>query len=346
MAERATFHTIANARYFQGLVALLNSLRLTGHDQELKVLDLGLTPQQRERLADHVTLVQLPDELGHPVFMKPYAHRLSPTGTVVIIDCDMIVTASLDEPLADAAAGKIAVFSDHESTRDRWFAEWETEFQLSGPPRRQEYVNAGFVAVSQEHWPGFLSRWAAACELLQADRYAVLPPFLPRRAAMDREPSWAGDQDALNAILMAELTQESLAIRPHTQQPDWLDEVEVVDERTLACRYRGDPTLILHLSLAPKPWEPTGWRRTKRNAYVRLLSRVLLAEDVAVRLDPAELPLWLRDTRQGRLTLAALDGRRRTLDALERVLRGGSQRLPATVRKPLLGLRDRLSQRG
>ena len=346
MSERATFHTIANARYFPGLVALVNSMRLTGHDQEVVVLDLGLTPGQRERLADHVTLVQLPNQVGHPAFMKPYPHRLAPAGTVVLIDSDMIVTASLDEPLADAAAGLIAVFGDHESTRSRWFAEWEQGFGLSGPPRHQEYVNAGFVAISQEHWPNFLTRWATACQLLPIDRYAVLPRFLPRRTAMDGEPFWAGDQDALNAILMAEIPPESLAIRPRSQQPDWLDEAEVVDEQTLECRYRGEPTLILHLSLAPKPWEPTGWRRARNNAYVRLLPRVLLADDVALRLSPAELPLWLRGNRRGRLALGVLDRRRRTLNALERRLRRASQRLPGRVRKRLLDLRDRLSQRG
>src|SRR5689334_16668771 len=201
MAEGATFYTLANARYFTGLVALLNSLRLTGHDHEVVVLDLGLTPRQRERLAAHATLVQLPDEVAQAAFMKPFPHRLSPTGTVVIIDSDMIITGSLAEPIADAAAGKIAVFADHVSSRTRLFAEWETGFRLSGPPRRQEHVNAGFVAVSQNHFPELLARWAGANELLPVERYAKRPRFLSGQAAMEREPYWAGDQDAFNAIL-------------------------------------------------------------------------------------------------------------------------------------------------
>jgi hypothetical protein len=107
----ATFYTIANARYFPGLVALLNSLRLTGHDQELVVLDEGLTAEQRAHLDPVVRLVELPEErLGHPALAKPYPHLLDPTGVVTLIDSDIIVTRSLAPALADAAAGKIAAY--------------------------------------------------------------------------------------------------------------------------------------------------------------------------------------------------------------------------------------------
>ena len=228
----ATFYTIANARYFPGLVALLNSLRLTGHDQELVVLDEGLTADQRARLDPFVRLVELPEErLGHPALAKPYPHLLDPTGVVTLIDSDIIVTRSLAPALADAAAGKIAAYRDHETTEGRWFAEWEEEFELSGPPRRQTYVNAGFVAFSQERWPDFLTRWRRACARIPLERFGVLPRWQPRVTAIEREPFWAGDQDALNAILMAEVAPEALAVQPIHEEPDWLDEVEIVDRR-------------------------------------------------------------------------------------------------------------------
>src|SRR5436853_2584260 len=134
MTGRATFYTIANARYFPGLVALINSLRLSGHADELVVLDEGLAPEQRERLAPHVTLVELPrGQPSHPALLKPYPAELSPSGIVALIDSDMIVTRALAGPLADAAKGRIAVYSDHESSASRWFAEWEQEFALSAP---------------------------------------------------------------------------------------------------------------------------------------------------------------------------------------------------------------------
>jgi hypothetical protein len=346
MAETATFYTIANAPYFPGLVALLNSLRLNGHGEELVVLDEGLTPEQRGRLEPHATLVRLPGErLSHPALLKPYPAELSPKGIVVLIDSDMIVTRPLTGPLADATAGRISVFTDHESTETRWFAEWERDFELAVPPRRQHYVNAGFVAFSQERWPDLLSRWRRACERIPPERFGLLPRLLPRRGAMEREPLWAGDQDALNAILMSEVPEEAVALRPAHEQPDWLSEVELVDRRTLACSYRGGETSILHFSLAPKPWEPNGWRRARRNAYVELFPRVVLADDVALRLAPEELPPWLRDDARGRAARAGLDALWRSRDSAERLARTGAQRLPDPLRRPLLRLRDRIAER-
>jgi hypothetical protein len=58
----STYYTIANSPFFPGLVALLNSLGLTGNRGELVVLDRGLEEEQRELLAPHATVVKLPDE--------------------------------------------------------------------------------------------------------------------------------------------------------------------------------------------------------------------------------------------------------------------------------------------
>ena len=106
MGEQATFYTVTTADYFIGLVALLNSLRLTGHQQELVVLDDGLTPAQRERLEPHVTLVELPGfDPGLPVLKKTFPDLLSPAGVVTQIDTDMIVTGSLDAPARPGRVG-------------------------------------------------------------------------------------------------------------------------------------------------------------------------------------------------------------------------------------------------
>jgi len=342
MTERATFYTVATAGYFPGLVALLNSLRLTGHDQNLVVLDDGLTPDQRERLAPHATLVELSDlKLGLPPLKKVFPELLQVSGTVVLIDSDMIVTASLEPQLSAAAAGKLVLFPDHESTRERWFGDWEQRFALSGPPRRQTYLNAGFVAFASERWPGLLTRWREACELIPLERVAVSAGLLPRVTVMEREPYWAADQDALNAILMAEVPQEALAVQLVGLEPDWLEEVDVVDGRTLECRYRGGTPSILHFSLGPKPWQRGGWRRASHNAYIELLPRVLLGADVTLRLWPDELPFWLRDGRPAKSARSVLAARTDGSASLARLTRAGVRRLPAPLRGGLLALRDR-----
>lgn len=346
MGGSAAFYTVTTADYFPGLVALLNSLRLTGHQQELIVLDDGLTSAQRERLEPHVTLVELPGfQPGLPVLKKTFPDLIAHAGVVVQIDSDMIVTSSLDPQLAQAASGRLVLFPDHESSRDRWFAEWEEGFGLAGPPRRQTYLNAGFVALSIEHWPDLLPRWRQACELISPERVAVLPGFLPRRTAMAREPFWAADQDALNAILMAEVPEGAVAVQPIGAEPDWLSDVEVVDRATLRCRYRGAEAAILHFSLGPKPWQPKGWRRTTRNAYVELFPRVVLADDVALRLEPHELPPWLRADARAHAARVGLDAIWRGRDSVERLARASAHRLPPPLREPMLRFRDRLAER-
>ena len=72
--QQARFFTISDARFFVGTVLLLNSLRLTGHDHELVVLDRGLTDSQRARLAEHrVVFEQHADRSTHPWLLKPVA---------------------------------------------------------------------------------------------------------------------------------------------------------------------------------------------------------------------------------------------------------------------------------
>ena len=54
------FFTIADANYFLGLVALVNSLRLQGHADPITVLDLGLQTDQREALETECDFVTPP----------------------------------------------------------------------------------------------------------------------------------------------------------------------------------------------------------------------------------------------------------------------------------------------
>jgi hypothetical protein len=149
MCTEATFYTIADARFFPGLVALLNSLRLTGNDGELVVLDRGLSPAQRQALEGHVRLVEIPDPPdGSPALLKAYPHMLGETGTIVLVDSDMVVGRDLGDIAELAAAGKICAFPDPVPHRGRWFAEWHEALELRAPLRQGTYLNAGFLALS------------------------------------------------------------------------------------------------------------------------------------------------------------------------------------------------------
>jgi hypothetical protein len=296
MSSEVRFVTSADSRFFVGAAAMLNSLQFSGTKGAAFVVDTGLRPEQRGRLAVAAEVLTLPPAVQglHSLFAKFTADLFWSHGVVVSIDSDMIVTSPLDDLIEQAAAGRIAVFPDHEITRDRRFPEWASIFELQAPLRRQRYVNAGLVALSLDRWPLFLERWRRACDRLPADwpSGGMVAPF------------GLADQDALNAILMSEIPSEAVWIGPEWQSvhPDGLRDVEVLDAASLSCRYRGAAPLLLHYSLSPKAWERRGWRRMRTDdAYVRLLPRLLFARDVPVRAGPSEVPIWLRPRRVGRL---------------------------------------------
>jgi hypothetical protein len=331
MGTEATFYTIADAGFFPGLVALLNSLRLTGNPGELVALDRGLTPAQRALLDGHVTLVELPEALaGRPMLLKAYPHLLGASGTIVLLDSDMIVTRPLADIASLAEAGRICVFPDPEPQRGRWFAEWHDELGLLAPLRRRTYLNAGFLALSTEHWPDLLGRWWELCDRVPRDQHF----------GRFEQPFWAGDQDVLNAILASEIPEEALAeLQAHEEAyPEELLEVEVVDERTLRCELHGRPTAILHYALGPKAWERKAWVRLRDDAYVRLLPRLLFGDDVAVRLEPKSVPLWLRPGRPARALV-------RGAEVAHGGVRGAVHALPRPIRDRALALRNAVFRR-
>ena len=326
MPTDPTYYTIANAPFFPGLVGLLNSLRLSGNEGELVVLDCGLTDEQRTRLEPHARLMQQPAESRpHPALLKPFAQALEPEGVIVLIDSDMLAVRSLDWVVERAEAGTICLFPD--PIPDRWFAEWEETLALRRPLRRRPYLNAGFVAFSVERWPDLLARWWELC--------AVIPPEEPYSS--QEALFWAADQDALNAYLSSEIPDDAVEQLPAGGEayPEEALRVQVVDAQTLTCELDGEPVSILHHSLGPKVWQRYGWLRLRADAYVQLLPRVLFAVDVPLRLDPSEVPFRLRPGRGPRSTRAALD-------TVHGGIRGIVNATPGPVRTRLIAARNRL----
>ncbi len=119
---RARFVCVVDARHFPGAVALVNSLRLAGHDEEIVFVDAGLDQPQRDLVAPHVTLARPPE--GAPLYFLKYAPVELP-GEVdvdIVVDADVIVTRSLEPLIASAAEGRLVAFADR--SRRRFFPEW------------------------------------------------------------------------------------------------------------------------------------------------------------------------------------------------------------------------------
>jgi len=329
-ATGVTFYTISNEPYFLGTVALLNSLRKTGNDGSFVVLDAGLSRSQRLRLEGQAAVTRVPGDVSRPSLLKAFVRFLDPSGVIVIIDSDMIVTRSLGYIVDRAAKGKICVFPDDSSQGARWFKDWEKGFGLKAPLRRQPYINGGFIALSTQHWPGFLSRFWEVSERVPAGTV-----FENGDPSM---PFWAADQDALNALLMSEIPPGAVEVLPATHEvhPGDLMKTRIVDLNTLECALNGERTTILHYSMAPKAWDRRGWLRVRRDAYVRLFGRIVTGRDVSLRLGPAEVPLWLRPSPTGRFALAAVD-------IAHGIVGGIRRRLPERASAQFLRAKDRLT---
>lgn len=313
------------------MVALLNSLRLTGHDQPVLLVDAGLTDEQREMLADHVTL--LPAGAGiPPVYLASFGPIAQPADVAVLLDADIVVVRSLSPLIDQARAGKLVGFINIPPLDDRFFPEWAPLLGL-GPLRRQPYLNAGQLFIPHPLAQRILGPWQACQDKVGYDetRYGAAG----RRTNLSA-PFYFADQDVLNAVLAALLTPDEILclehrLAPHPPFPG----VVVIDAERLACVGRdGTQPYLLHHTLA-KPW----LKPTPVNAYSLLLPRLLFASDVALPLRPEQVPLRLRTGRFAHVDRARADLQARTHSRARRLL--GS----VGIRTRLAAWRDHRSDR-
>jgi hypothetical protein len=266
-------------------------------------------------------VVEVPKKIaGTPVSMKPYPYLVGASGTVVLIDSDIVVTGPLDAALDLARDGRIvAAPAWTEAARNRWFAEWEPTLGLRAPLRREEWFHNGFVVLDVDRWPDLLERWWELNERVPAEQ-----------AFLDNQPFNAPDADTLNALLMSEISRDALALVPAGYEA-FGGHVAIEDVHSLRCTLNGAPTRLLHYPDSPKPWQPRGWLRAGATAYAEAMRRLLFAHDVPLQLRPADVPVWLRPGLRGRSALAGLALANRAIGSL-------SSHLPEARRN---SLRDR-----
>jgi hypothetical protein len=276
----AAFYCVADRRYFVGAVGMINSLRLLGHREPIYLLDCGLTADQRDALAPHVTLADAPADTP-PWLLKAVLPLDRPAGVVVLVDTDMVLTRSLGPLIERAARGRAVAFKDRQQ---RFFAEWGELLDL-GEPRKRPYVSSSLV-------------------LLGGDlRDRVLRLMDERRSRVDFErtfwrrnvrdyPFLYADQDVLNAILATRVEPDRIDVLGDrlAATPPYRG-LRLLDAKALRCAYRdGAEPYVVH-QYVRKPW----LERTFHGIYSRLLVRLLLGPDVAVRVPPEWLPLRMRE---------------------------------------------------
>ena len=279
-AARAAFYCVSSDVYFLGAVGLVNSLRLTGHEQPIHVLDCGLDPGARRLLEREATVHDSPAG-AEPYALKTVAPLAAPAETMILIDADMIVTRPLGELVERAARGRVVAFRNK---ADRHVPEWGELLEL-GEVRRQAYVSSGLLAMGRD--PG----------------EDVLRLMHDRQSRVDLERTYFGDhaddyellysdQDVLNAILATRVEAGRLdPLDPGLCAETPFDGLRLADVERLRCEYEdGTEPYVVHHALSPKPWQAPAYE----GVYSRMLRRLLTGADAAIAVDERELPRWLR----------------------------------------------------
>ena len=321
--REAGFYCVADRRYFLGAVGLVNSLRLVGHDEPIYLLDCGLTVEQRELLAPHVTLVAAPTE-APPWLLKTVAPLSRPAPVSVLLDTDLIVTRPLSELIGRAGEGRIVAFADRQ---DRFFAQWGELLDL-GTAVRRTYVSSGLVLLGGEARDRVLSLLDAAQDRVEFER------TFWRRNERDY-PFLYADQDVLNAILATRVEADRVVALDNRLAPNPpFRGLRLRDEVTLRCAYRdGTEPYAVH-QYVRKPWLES----TYHGVYSRLLRRLLIAEDVAVRVPEHEVPARLRGGGRAR-------AERAVINATDFMRWRFGDRLPAAIGTRLEDMRRRRAAR-
>jgi hypothetical protein len=278
--------------YFPGAVAMINSLRLQGHREPIFLLDCGLSDAHRELLAGEATIVPGPSE-EPPFVLKTLAPVSRPAATMVLIDVDMVATRPLGPLIEQARGDGVVAFKDN---IDRFVPEWGDLLEL-GPANPRPYVSSGLVVLAGATGAEALSLWHE-----RRDHPDYELSWFKRRVA--DYPLLFLDQDLLNAVLCTRVPEEHLVVADKRLAPHQpYRGLRIVDETRLACAYRdGSEPFVLHQYLA-KPWlEPM-----YHGIYSRMLSRLWLGDDVAIRFPEEEIPLRMREGLRARLVRKRVD---------------------------------------
>ena len=288
------FYCVADARYFLGAVGLVNSLRLVGHEEPVRLLDCGLTEKQRELLGPEVEIVTAPSD-APPWLLKTIAPLERPAAATVLVDTDLVATRPLTELIERAGEGRVVAFRDRQ---DRFFAEWGELLGL-GRAERRGYVSSGLVALGGDVREQVLG-------LLDSSRDAVdFERTFWRRNERDY-PFLYADQDVLNAVLATTVDPERIVELDNRLAPNPpYRGLRVADEATLRCAYRdGTEPFVVH-QYVRKPW----LEATYDGVYSRLLRRLLTGGDVAIRVPDDEVPTRLRAGARARAERALVNAR-------------------------------------
>jgi hypothetical protein len=274
-----SFYCVADRGYFAGAVAMVNSLRLVGHDEPIVLLDCGLTPAQRALLEPEVELITRPAGTP-PWLLKTVAPLERPADVMVLLDVDLVAVRPLGELTASAAEGRLIAFRNQVQ---RFVPEWGELLGL-GKARPRPYLSSAAIAVE---------RSLGARVLGLMDELQGVVDF-ERTHWRANAPGYAftfADQDVFNGILATVTDADRVVGLDERLAPTPpFAGLRLVDATSLRCEYEdGSQPYLVHHHVV-KPWlEPT-----QHGIYSRLLRRLLIGDDLAITVPASEVAPHLR----------------------------------------------------
>jgi hypothetical protein len=280
-------YTVANEGFFPGLVGLITSLRVHGHEGPILVGDAGLTPENLEAISDETRIVELPPHLP-ATYAKSVAPLEHPDDVLICLDADILCVRPLDDLIARVRAGSIVAAEDMGRVglcEDMW-RQWEKRLEL-GPLREASYINGGFLALPREDGIRYFTVLAECLDLVDPDETFVRPGL---RADLSL-PFFYADQDVANAILASARFRDRVVTLRYSAAPHPpFAGVRITPDLTCVDQ-NGERPFFLHHA-RQKPWsEPL-----PSNPYTELLVE-FIHHPAAPRFDESELPLFLRAGR-------------------------------------------------
>jgi hypothetical protein len=282
-------YTVGDAAHFLGVVALVNSLRLTGWTDEIVAVDCGFEDWQQRLLSTDVQLLPAP-KTDAPHLLKAVGPLRRPARAMAVIDADVVVTRSL-EPLFRTAQDEQRLVAVTDALGDRFDERWGDALGL-GPLRPRAYVNSGFLIAPLDLGRRIFGELERLQQLIDVRR-SMIDEGTPA------DPFFFLDQDVLNALLASPtISEDDLHVLPYDAVPHPpFDGVAIADARALRLTCTdGDQPYGLH-HIQRKPW----LHHLPSTPYSELLPRLWLAEDLRLRLDPSRVPLRFRTGLAGAL---------------------------------------------
>ena len=279
-------YTVANERFFVGLLALVDSLRVNRYDGTIVVVDTGLSFAQREALAGAVVLETAPPGLPSH-YVKVVGPLSRPDDVMVFIDADILCVRPIDELAQRAHEGAIVVFEDigRVGYSDRLWRDWEERLSL-GVLQPSTYVNSGFIALPRDVGIAFFEGLRFALDRIDPEETYIHSP----EGDVER-PFVFADQDVVNALLASETFHSHRAVLPYACAPHAPFEGVRVDGALGCVDTAGNRPYLLHHALQ-KPWLGA----LPSNPYTELLPRYL-HHPRALSVDEQLLPPFLRAGR-------------------------------------------------